>query len=143
MTRYSHPSVSVHYLQQQSAPVGGSPPANTAPWAPPLVGPEGPPDPASGRWILIGGSMLTLATLVVAPNLGSLTAAPAKTDQCLQIDQPQAVLSRQQLQKLLDTAPPNPPGQSARLVAHPLLSSSPRPGCRGGDRRPPGLSPGV
>ena len=131
MTRYSHPSVSVHYLQQQSAPVGGSPPANTAPWAPPLVGPEGPPDPASGRWILIGGSMLTLATLVVAPNLGSLTAAPAKTDQCLQIDQPQAVLSRQQLQKLLDTAPQAPQASLRTWLPTPYCRLAPGPDAEG------------
>jgi hypothetical protein len=121
MTRYSHPSVSLHYLQQQSTPVGSSPPADVDPWAPPLASPE--PGPlGSGRWVLVGGSMLTLATLVVAPNLGPLTASSGTADQCLQIDQPQAMLSRQQLQQLLNT-----PTQTSQTTLQAWL---PTPYCR-------------
>ncbi len=107
MTYNSHPSVSLHYLQHQSTPNGNSPPVDVDPWAPPLASPL-PNGQSSGRWVLLGVSMLTLATLVVAPNLGPLTASPGTADRWLQIDQPQAVLSRQQLQQLLNTPTQTP-----------------------------------
>lgn len=131
MTHYSHPSVSVHYLQQQSTPVGDSGPADANPWAPPPIGPEPVQGQVSGRWLLIGGSILTLATLVVAPKLGALTASPERTDQCLQIDQPQAVLSRQQLQQLLNTAPQTPQASLRTWLPTPYCRLTPAPDTEG------------
>jgi hypothetical protein len=81
--------------------------------------------------VLVGGSMLTLATLVVAPNLGQLTASPGTADQCLQIDQPQAVLSRQQLQKLLDTAPQTPQASLRAWLPTPNCRLAPAPDAEG------------
>lgn len=131
MTHYSHPSVSAHFLQQQSSPVGDSGPVDTDPWGPPLPGPEPIQEPVSGRWMLVGGSMLTLATLVVAPNLGQLTASPGTADQCLQIDQPQAVLSRRQLQQLLNTAPQTPQASLRTWLPTPYCRLAPGPDAEG------------
>lgn len=96
-----------------------------------MVGPQTRPSQVPQRWLLVGGSMFTLATLVVGPNLGPLTASPPTVDQCIQIDQPQAVLSRQQLQQLLNTAPQTPQTSLRTWLPTPYCRLAPAPDAEG------------
>ncbi|MEA5447004.1 hypothetical protein VB780_00375 [Leptolyngbya sp. CCNP1308] len=65
------------------------------------------PDRPQPRQVLIGGmaggSMLALAALLISPNLDQTKVQDAEAFTCIRQEQPKAVVSRDQVKKLLET----------------------------------------
>lgn len=63
----------------------------------------GQPRPQPRQVLVAGGSMLALAALLITPNLSQDQAKDADPFTCIRQEQPKALVSRDQLAKLLDT----------------------------------------
>lgn len=127
--RSSYP-VSSHYRPQQPSPgqpQGASPtpsprssPRSPQGWPTPQAGPRPYPAPAtraSGRAVygeptprpqprqvlVAGGSVLALAALLITPNLNPDQAQEVEAFTCIRQEQPKALVSRDQIKKLLET----------------------------------------
>lgn len=61
------------------------------------------PRPQPRQVLVAGGSMLALAALLITPNLGQDRATDVDPFTCIRQEQPKALVSRDQLAKLLDT----------------------------------------
>ncbi|MFQ4140052.1 hypothetical protein PGN35_027450 [Nodosilinea sp. PGN35] len=116
--RSSYP-VSAHYQPQSRPPQPGRPqPVNpqAMPSRPvrPQPGPHHRPTrrpaasahsdrPQPRQVIVAGGSMLALAALLISPNLNQEQGQEAEAFTCIRQEQPKAVVSRNQIKKLLET----------------------------------------
>ena len=64
---------------------------------------ETPAKPQPRQVLMAGGSMLALAALLITPNLKADQANQAEPFTCIRQEQPQALISRGQVKKLLET----------------------------------------
>lgn len=118
--RSSYP-VSAHYQPQPPQPQPVNPPSATSrsmpmqpvrpqPGAHPVhrsaqrPGPSAYPDRPQPRQVIVaGGSMLALAALLISPNLNREKVPEAEAFTCIRQEQPKALVSRDQVKKLLET----------------------------------------
>ncbi|MGB3312236.1 MAG: hypothetical protein WBG32_02660 [Nodosilinea sp.] len=127
--RSSNYPVSSHYRPRQPSPgqpqeaaprlspqsSSRSPQARSAPQAGPRPYPpaaptkgralygESTPRPQSRQVLVAGGSVLALAALLISPNLNQDQAPETDAFTCIRQEQPKALVSRDQVKKLLDT----------------------------------------
>jgi hypothetical protein len=75
--------------------------------------------------MLVGGSMLALAAMVITPQLSQPQQAAVEPFTCIKQENPKAVISRDQLKALLDTGAEAARAQVRELLKAPYCVLSP------------------
>ncbi len=129
--------VSSYYQQPQPAPApvpaGPPQPYPGAALRPrPTTANHGPNDAPAGdsqakprQMLMAGGSVVALAALLIAPNLGKDQVQESSPFACVKLEQTQSLVSRDQLKTLLDTDLQAPKATVQKLLKQPYCVMSP------------------